>query len=217
MQPLSSIRTHIWNNRLRYLAISLVIHVLLLVLTIHVVKNLRRPPVVAQTPLKFYPAQFFIPGGSNKVKPSPLPYGHKVPPPKPDQVPIQTSERVSYTAPPAIAGHRPSAKHDPVAGNGVDAQSADPAFPIFSPRPPVIDRALLPPASRQVIVDVKVSAAGDVLEATLVQGIGNALDQLVLSTVKTWRFHPAMLNGKAVPTEDELIFPFDQSYPIADS
>ena len=190
---------------------------LLLVLTIHVVKNLRRPPVVAQTPLKFYPAELFIPGGSDKVKPSPLPYGHKVPPPKPDQVPIQSSDRVAFNAPPTMAGHRPAAQHDPVPGNGVDAQSADPAFPVFSPRPPVIDRALLPPNSQQVIVDVKVSAAGDVLEATLVKGIGNALDQLVLSTVKTWRFHPAMLNGTAVPTEDELIFPFDQSYPIADS
>jgi outer membrane biosynthesis protein TonB len=56
-----------------------------------------------------------------------------------------------------------------------------------------------------------------VLEATLVKGIGNPLDQIVLSTVKTWRFHPATINGNAVPTEDELIFPFDQSYPIAES
>jgi TonB family protein len=191
--------------------------VLLLTLTVHVIRSLRRPPVVVQTPLKFYPAQLFIPGGSNQVKLSPKPYGRKVPPPPPEQPTIQSSDHVANIAPPTIAGHRPAAKHDPVPGNGVDAQSADPAFPVFSPRPPVIDRALLPANSQQVIVDVKVSAAGDVLEATLVKGIGNALDHLVLSTVKTWHFHPAMLNGTAVPTEDELIFPFDQSYPIADS
>jgi TonB family protein len=213
LQLLSSFR----KRRAEFLAVSLVIHLLLLTLTIHVIRSLRRPPVVAQTPLKFYPAMLFIPGGSNKVKPSPKPYGRKVPPPPPQLHPTPTSDRVSNIAPPTNAGHRPAAKHDPVAGNDVDAQSADPAFPIFSPRPPVIDRALLPARSQQVIVDVKVSASGDVLEATLVKGIGNALDQLVLSTVKTWRFHPAMLNGTAVPTEDELIFPFDQSYPIADS
>jgi len=201
----------------RFLAASLAIHVLLLTLTIHVVRNLRRPPVVAETPLKFYPAQLFIPGGSNKIKPSPKPYGRKVAPPPPDQTPPPASDRVSYVAPPSPAGHLRSAKHDPLPGTGVDTQSADPAFPVFSPRPPVIDRSLLPATSQQVIVDVKVSAAGDVLEATLVKGIGNQLDQLVLSTVKTWRFHPAMLNGTAVPTEDELIFPFDKSYPIADS
>jgi TonB family protein len=205
------------KRRAWFLGLSLVVHVLLLSVTLHVIRSLRRPVVASETPLKFYPAELFIPGGSNKIKPSPKPYGRKVTPPSPDQTTTPASDRISYQAPPTPAGHLRSANHDPVPGIGVDTQSADPAFPVFSPRPPVIDRSLLPPSSQQVIVDVKVSAAGDVLEATLVKGIGNALDQLVLTTVKTWRFHPAMLNGNAVPTEDELIFPFDQSYPIADS
>jgi TonB family protein len=205
------------KRRVWFLGLSLVVHILLLSVTLHVIRSLRRPVVASEVPLKFYAAQLFIPGGSNKIKPSPKPYGHTVAPPPPDQPTIQASDRVAYIAPPTPAGHRPAAKHDPVPGNGVDAQAADPAFPIFSPRPPVIDRSLLPGTSQQVIVDVKVSATGDVLEATLVKGLGNALDRLVLDTVKTWRFHPAMLNGTAVPTEDELIFPFDQSYPIAES
>jgi TonB family protein len=213
LQLLDSIR----KRRARFLAVSLVLHLVLLVATLQVVHKLRQQRVVAETPLKIYPAMLFIPGGSNHIKPSPKPYGHKVTPPPPDQTPVPASDRVAYVAPPTPAGHLRAAKHEPVPGIGVDTQSADPAFPIFSPRPPVIDRSLLPANSQQVIVDVKVSATGDVLEATLVKGIGNALDQLVLSTVKTWRFHPAMLNGSAVPTEDELIFPFDQSYPIADS
>jgi protein TonB len=191
------------------------LHVLLLSVTLHVIRSLRQPAVeTAQTPLKFYPAELFIPGGSNRVKPSPKPYGRKAPPPK---QPAKSTD-LAVNAPPAPpAGHLPSAQHEPTPGNGVDTQSADPAFPVFSPRPPVTDRSLLPELSRQVIVDVKVSAAGDVLEATLVKGLGNALDQLVLDTVKTWHFHPAMLNGTPVPTEDELIFPFDQSYPTTES
>jgi outer membrane biosynthesis protein TonB len=44
--------------------------------------------------------------------------------------------------------------------------------------------------------------------------MGNKLDQIVLDTVKTWRFQPALENGKAVPTQAELIFPFNPSYPI---
>ncbi|HTW80495.1 MAG TPA: TonB family protein [Terracidiphilus sp.] len=204
------------KRRARFLALSLVLHLLLLGLTLQVIHSLRHPAVVtSQSPLKFYPAMLFIPGGSNHVKPSPKPYGRKVPLPAPRQNP--TTDLAVNAAPAPPAGHLPSAQHDPTPGNGVDTQSADPAFPVFSPRPPVTDRALLPALNQQVIVDVKVSASGDVLEATLVKGIGNALDQIVLSTVKTWRFHPAMLNGSAVPTEDELIFPFDQNYPIADS
>jgi protein TonB len=185
-----------------------------LTVTLHVIRSLRRPPVVSQVPLKFYPASLFIPGGSNKIKPSPKPYGRKAPPPQKSKL---TTNLAINTPPAPPAGHPPSAQHEPVPGNGVDEQSADPAFPVFSPRPPVTDRALLPALSQQVIVDVKVSAAGEVLEATLVRGIGNALDQIVLTTVKTWRFQPATVNGSPVPTEDELIFPFDQSYPIAES
>jgi TonB family protein len=214
LPPLSSMR----KRRARFLAISLVLHVLLLTLTLHIIHSLHRQAVVtAQTSLKFYPAMLLSLGGSNQVKPSPRPYGRKVTPPPPDQKPVPTSSRVAPVAPVTPAGHLPSANHDPVPGLGVDTQSADPAFPVFSPRPAVTDRALLPAVNQQVIVDVKVSASGDVLEATLVKGLGNALDQLVLDTVKTWHFHPAMLNGTAVPTEDELVFPFDQSYPLADS
>ncbi|MGB6719199.1 MAG: TonB family protein, partial [Terracidiphilus sp.] len=110
-----------------------------------------------------------------------------------------------------------SAAHEPLPGNGTDAESADPAFPVFSPRPPVTDRSLLPSSDQQVIVDVKVSASGEVLEATLVKGLGNALDQIVLDTVKTWRFQPATLKGSPVPTEAELIFPFNEKYPTAPS
>jgi hypothetical protein len=34
----------------------------------------------------------------------------------------------------------------------------------------------------------------------------------VLSTVKSWRFHPATLNGTAVASVEELVFPFDQNW-----
>jgi len=63
-------------------------------------------------------------------------------------------------------------------------------------------------------VDVNLNAAGDVVGASLVKGMGNSLDQIVLDTVKTWRFHPATVNGTAVASQAELIFPFNPSYPI---
>ncbi len=101
--------------------------------------------------------------------------------------------------------------------NGSDAEDEHPAFPVFSPRPPVTDRSLLPPSERKIIVDVDVDALGAVVHESLVQGLGNGLDQVVLDTVKSWRFQPATINGKPVPTQAELIFPFNPSYPISDS
>lgn len=103
------------------------------------------------------------------------------------------------------------------AGNGSDAQDVTPAFPTFSPRPPVTDRALLPATEQKIVVDVDLDAGGLVLRETLVKGLGGPLDQIVLDTVRTWRFQPATVNGKPVPSQDELIFPFDPAYPITDS
>jgi outer membrane biosynthesis protein TonB len=54
-----------------------------------------------------------------------------------------------------------------------------------------------------------------VQQATLVSGMGNALDQIVLNTVRVWQFHPAMRNGSPVPSSMELVFPFNRDYPIS--
>ena len=102
-------------------------------------------------------------------------------------------------------------------GNGSDAEDAVPAFPIFGPHPPVSDRSLLPAQEKKIVVDVKLDALGQVLSETLVKGMGNQLDQIVLATAKTWRFQPATVNGTAVPSEAELIFPFGPGYPITGS
>lgn len=99
-------------------------------------------------------------------------------------------------------------------GNGNDNEDAQPAFPIFSPRPPVTDRALLPAAEAKIVVDVKVDEEGAVVSEDLVKGMGNQLDQIVLATVRTWRFQPATVNGKPVAAEAEIVFPFNLNYPV---
>ena len=193
-----------------FLALSAALHILISTIVLMVP---RRPKtqVVEAKPTKFYPAMLMVAGGA-KTEWTPAPPGRKK---HPEEVKQATSDlAVNRNAAPA-AGRPVSAPESSAAGNGADQQNADPAFPVFSPRPPVMDRSLLPSSNKEVVVDVKVSAAGDVLEATLVKGVGNALDQIVLDTVKTWRFHPATVNGNPVATEAELIFPFNLKYPIA--
>jgi protein TonB len=102
-------------------------------------------------------------------------------------------------------------------GNGEDAEDARPAFPVYSPRPAVTDRSLLPSSEQKIVVDVNVDALGQVVSEKLVRGMGNELDQMVMEIVKTWRFHPATVDGKPVASEAEVIFPFNPSYPISNS
>ncbi len=189
------------------LAVSLAVH--LAVSTVAwIAESIHRKqvPRVVQAQMKVYPAALFLPGGT-QAQWSKEPAGRRKR--LPDAQRLNTDLAISRKPAPLL-GRPVAADHAPMPGNGADAASADPAYPVFSPQPAITDRSLLPATSRQVIVDVKVSATGDVLEATLVSGIGNALDSLVLATVKTWRFHPAMMNGNPVPTEAELIFPFSE-------
>ena len=98
-------------------------------------------------------------------------------------------------------------------GAGTGSQDAEPAFPVYFPWPGVPDRSLLPAVEKKVIVEVTVSPVGDVTGEKLVQGMGNGLDQIVLDTVKSWRFHPATLNGNAIASVADLVFPFNHDYP----
>ena len=116
-----------------------------------------------------------------------------------------------------VTPHKGDGTGQAARGNGAENDDVRPAFPVFSPRPPVTDRSLLPASEQKIVVDVDVNEAGDVVSEKLTRGLGNRLDQIVLDIVKTWRFHPATVNGKPVAAEAELIFPFNQSYPIADS
>ncbi len=102
-------------------------------------------------------------------------------------------------------------------GNGPDNFDMTPAFPVYSPHPPIHDRSLLPQSEEKIVVDVDLDDVGQVVKETLVKGMGNQLDSIVLDIVKTWRFQPAKINGKPVASQAEVIFPLDRNYPIAAS
>jgi TonB family protein len=207
MRPAVSFR----DRSVRFLALSLALHIAVSTVTFY--SSRHASVAIVQPEVKYYPVHLYLPGGI-KAKSTAEPPGRKKHSPASHNATSNLTLN-AHAAPPA--GAPVSTTHDAVAGNGADSESANPAFPVFSPRPPVSDRSLLPASELQVVVDVKVSAIGEVLEATLVKGIGNGLDQIVLDTVKTWRFHPATLNGNPVPTEAELIFPFNKGYPTKPS
>ncbi len=196
----------------RFLILSAALHLLISACVFTVEHWRKTQAVVEEKSTNFYPAMQLYAGGT-KAPRTDAPDGRRKHPQETKQA---TDLTINRNLAPA-QGQPVAAPDTSVAGSGADRQSADPAFPVFSPHPPVSDRSLLPSSNQEVVVDVKVSATGDVLEVTLVKGIGNGLDRIVLDTVKSWRFHPATINGNPVATEAELIFPFNLSYPMAPS
>ncbi len=134
--------------------------------------------------------------------------------------PVPTKSTPAALAPqpsqPQVSEQAAGKSNPGVTGQGSDAQSMYPAYPTVSPSPQVRDRSLLPRTDEKIVVDVNLGADGRVQQTTLVSGLGNALDQLVLDTVRGWQFHPATLNGEAVASRMELVFPFNKNYPEAE-
>lgn len=129
---------------------------------------------------------------------------------KPQQdKPAPEAEQPSESETASSAGSSTSQSQGAGAGDG--NQNATPAFPLYSPSPH-LDRSLLPKTDENVVVDVNVSAMGEVLDEKLVHGLGNSVDQVILDTVKSWKFHPATVDGNAVASVAELVFPLGQKW-----
>lgn len=190
---------------------ALAVFLSLLLLSLSRVRPVYQESRCCATPLYWSGGQV---GGSNH----PHPAAKK--PKKKKAAPAAAAAEQASSAAPVPAAQNPSTQAGITAqqqqgtfGVGTGSQDAEPAFPVYFPWPTVGDRTLLPPAEKKVIVEVTVNALGDVTEEKLVQGLGNTLDEIVLNTVKGWRFHPATLNGTAVSSVADLVFPFNRLYP----
>lgn len=171
-------------------------------------------------------AQLLISGGSHRIRISlpPRQAAAHTRNPAPTDDPSKRTNVPIEVAPLKLSGggsplrpHHGDGSGKAAIRNGSDAQDMRPAFPIFSPHPPVSDRSLLPKSEQHIVVDVDLDVLGTVVKANLVKGLGNKLDQVCLEVVKTWRFQPAIIDGKPVATQAEVIFPFNQDYPISPS
>lgn len=152
-------------------------------------------------------------GGAGSPKPR-----HKTHHRHPTPTPAPASQ-TALEAPPVTAAQTAQAQAGlvsqqqlPTLGTGNGSQDAEPALPVYYPQPGVADRSLLPPSQHNIVVEVDIDAVGDVTAERLVSGLGNALDQIVLETVKAWRFRPATVNGSAVASVEDLVFPFNHDW-----
>lgn len=133
-------------------------------------------------------------------------------------VPVRNTQPILASKPMTASPNEPmqssqtSAQQLASMGLGSGDQNAEPALPVFRPAPDVADRSLLPDREKKIVIEVEISALGDVTNEKLVQGLGNALDQIVLETVRGWRFRPATLNGTAIASVEDLVFPFTHDY-----
>jgi TonB family protein len=79
-------------------------------------------------------------------------------------------------------------------GNGVS-----PPIPTYKPEPPYTEEAKAAKLQGIVRLLVIIGADGAVSDVKVTEGLGKGLDESAVQTVKSWKFKPAMKDGKPVP------------------
>jgi protein TonB len=62
-----------------------------------------------------------------------------------------------------------------------------------------------------VILNAVIDEHGKISDLTLLQGLGPAIDDIVIATVRQWDYTPATKNGVPIPSEQELHFHYERS------
>ncbi|RXH56077.1 energy transducer TonB [Granulicella sibirica] len=121
--------------------------------------------------------------------------------------------------------HSPAAEAKPVekqapaaeSGSGAAAQSGRGegditiALQTFFPYPKP-NLSVLPHGTKgDVILNAVIDEQGRIADLTLVQGLGQQIDDLVIATVRQWSYTPAKKNGVPVASEQELHFHYERS------
>jgi periplasmic protein TonB len=118
---------------------------------------------------------------------------------------VSASKPVAMQAPSAETGSG-SASLSGI-GEGEIRIALEKYFPY--PKP---DLSTLPHGTRgDVILDAVVDQDGKISVLTVVQGLGPAIDDVVIATVKQWSYIPATKDGVPVPSKQELHFHYERS------
>src|SRR5579871_608722 len=81
-----------------------------------------------------------------------------------------------------------------------------PAFPVVFPDPPIYPWQIPSGIQGDIVVEVTIDDHGNVIETRLLQSIGHGIDEKVLATLQTWRFKPAMMDGRPIASKHDVHF-----------
>jgi TonB family protein len=83
-----------------------------------------------------------------------------------------------------------------------------PALPTKFPDPHVAPSELPPGVTGDVVVEVTIDIAGNIVNKKILQSIGYGIDEKVLAVLENWRFRPATINGAPVASRQDVHFHF---------
>ena len=138
-------------------------------------------------------------------------------PPAPSKPPVRARRRTEeqITTPPQ-AEATASLVRSPNAGSPFGSQAygdttgheVRPALPVVFPDP-VVARSEIPDGvTGDVVVEVTIDTLGNVTETRILKPLGYGIEDKVLAVLRNWRFRPATMDGRPIPSQQDVYFHF---------
>ncbi|MBS1853393.1 MAG: TonB family protein [Acidobacteria bacterium] len=138
--------------------------------------------------------------------------GEEAPPLRPQLPPKKKPRKVEAKTPPPLPVEAQAARAGSALGSLTEGPAsgaeARPALPIFFPDPVVARSELPPELNGDVIVEITIDERGYITETKVLQALGFGLEEKVLAALRSWRFHPATLDGVAIASRQDVHFHF---------
>jgi TonB family protein len=92
---------------------------------------------------------------------------------------------------------------------GADAgHEIRPALPSITSEPLVSADDLRGGAEGNVVIEITIDEAGNIVSKTVVQSLGPAIDGKVLFALENWHFRPATRDGVPIPSKQDVVYHF---------
>lgn len=128
-----------------------------------------------------------------------------IPRPKPASKPAAL---ITDNLQPAAESARAGAPYGSFAQGLASGHDVRPALPVVFPDPAILPWQIPSGVQGNVIVEITIDAQGIVTETRVLQGLGHGIEEKCIAAVRHWRFRPAMMDGRPIPSQQDVYFHF---------
>ncbi len=127
---------------------------------------------------------------------------------RPLTVHAKTQPRPPAAPPAASAAERAGTPFGSLAQGPATGHDVRPALPVVYPNPDVLPWQIPSGVEGNVIVEITIDAQGIVTETKVLQALGHGIEDKVVAALRNWRFRPATIDGRAIPSQQDVYFHF---------
>lgn len=83
-----------------------------------------------------------------------------------------------------------------------------PAFPVHYPDPEIARAEVPSGIEGTVVVEVTIDTLGNVTATKILRRLGYGIDEKVEAAVRNWRFRPAIMDGRPIASQQDVLYHF---------